>query len=382
MKIAQVITRMDWGGSPDIVRITCERLSSLGHDIRLITGLTKNPSRKTNEFLARFSGKTAIIPQLKRDIRLFSDCAALARLYLLFRREKFDVVHTHTAKAGALGRIAANLAGVKVIVHTPHGHNFYGYFNPFFSRLIIIIEKALAFFTARIIALTELERADYLKYGVARGDKVDLIYFGLELDKFIYAGADKQGVKRSLGIKSDEMIVGMVGRLEEVKGPGFFVEAAILALKDFPRAKFFLVGEGSMRCQLEKRVKESGQEEKIIFTGWREDVPEILSILDILVLPSLNEAVGIVLIEAQAEGVAVIASRVGGVAETIKDGYTGTLVPCANPIALARAIEELLNYPEKRKVMGERGRAWVGDRFDAQEMARRISDLYLELRNR
>lgn len=379
MKIAQVITRMDWGGSPDIVRLTCEKLLAIGQDVILITGTTKNPTHKTNKFINAFKHRIIVIPQLQRDVHLFSDLIAFVRLYLIFREGKFDVVHTHTAKAGALGRLAAYFAGVKVILHTPHGHNFYGYFNSLCSKLIIFIEKALTFFTTKIIALTELEENDYIKFGVADKDKIRLIYLGLELEPFLQQNFNKFQIRSSLGIRTDELIAAMIGRIEIVKGPGYFVEAAKLVLQDFPQAKFFLVGEGTLRAKLEKAVEEAGLKDKIIFTGWRDDIPEIMSILDILVLPSLNEAVGIVLVEAQAAGIPVVAADVGGISEVVKDGVSGILVPGSDSGSMASAISILFRNPGKRKEMGEAGRLWVKDRFSAKTMTEKIFNLYSEL---
>ncbi|MBU2257946.1 MAG: glycosyltransferase family 4 protein [Candidatus Omnitrophica bacterium] len=379
MKIAQVITRMDWGGSPDMVRLTCEKLLAMGQEVILITGPTKNQTQKTNEFINSFNAKVVVIRQLQRDVNLFNDLITFIKLYLIFREENFDVVHTHTAKAGALGRLAAYFAGVKVIVHTPHGHNFYGYFNRLYSKLIIFIEKFLTFFTTRIIALTELERSDYIKFKVAAKDKINLIYLGLELEPFLQQNFNRPQIKNSLGVTAGELTAAMIGRLETVKGPGFFVEAAKLVIKDFTQAKFFLVGEGSLRAKLEKRVEESGLKDSIIFTGWRNNVPEIISVLDVLVLPSLNEAVGIVLIEAQASGIPVVAADVGGTAEVVKDGISGLLVPAADPGSMAIAISSLFKDPVKRKEMGEAGRVWVKDRFSAQKMTEKIFNLYSEL---
>jgi len=218
IRVAEVITRMDWGGSPDIVRIICSYLNPDLYDITLISGPTKYPSVKTKEFLEKFIRKTVIIPELKRDINPISDLAALIRLYFLFRRQNFDIVHTHTAKAGALGRIAAFLAGKAMIVHTLHGHNFYGYFGPFFSKIIVIIEKFIASFTHNIIALTGLEKKDLVRFKIAEVEKIRLIHPGLELEKYAEMNIDKLKMKKNFNVEADESVVGMVGRLEPIKG--------------------------------------------------------------------------------------------------------------------------------------------------------------------
>lgn len=379
IKIAQVITRMDWGGSPDILRILCQNLDPQIYDITVIVGQTRYPTSKTKSFLEVFKNRITIIPQLKRDISLFRDIPAFIRLYILFRKEKFDLVHTHTAKAGALARLAAHLAGIPVIIHTPHGHNFYGYFNAVASWIITCIEKMLTCMTDKIMVLTELEKRDYIRYGVATEEKLILIYQGLELEKFSPGQKDTAKLKESLGIGSEENVVGFIGRLETIKGPEYFVEAAKLILKKRKNTKFILVGEGSLRNALEARVSAWGLKDKIKFSGWREDIPEIMSVLDLLVLPSLNEAVGIVLIEAQAQGVPVVASSVGGIPEIVKSQETGILVPPKDVSGLAAAILAILDNPDKRQAMSESARTWAGDRFKAEKMCEKISWLYTQI---
>ncbi len=374
IKVAQVITRLDWGGSPDIFRVLASGLDPEKFDVSLVIGRTAYPSAKTGEFLQRFSGRLTVINELQRDISPFRDLRAFFKLYNVFRREKFDIVHTHTAKAGALGRLAAKLSGVPKIVHTPHGHNFYGYFGPVLTRIIVIIERFLAKFTDKIIALTELEKNDLMKFGIAGEDKAVLIYQGLELD---IPKADKNAIKISFNIDIDDYAVGMIGRLEPVKGPEYFIKAAIEVSREFKNVKFLLVG--SLRLKLEKQVKDSGLADKFIFTGWREDVPDILSMLDIMVLPSLNEAVGIVLVQAQYLGVPVVATTVGGIPEVVKDNETGILVLASDVQGIAEGIKELLRDTAKRITMGQAGKTWVSGRFRAEEMIRKTSELYKEL---
>ena len=184
IKIAQVITRLDWSGAPDIVEIIYSYLDPSIYDITLIDGLTKHPSDKTAEFLKNFKGHIIFIPQLKREVSLIDDISALIRLYSIFIREKFDVVHTHTAKAGFVGRIAAKLAGTPLVLHTPHGHDFYGYFGTLGSRLVIILERFAALFADRIIVFTDIEKADMMKYRICRASKVMVIHSGIDFSVF------------------------------------------------------------------------------------------------------------------------------------------------------------------------------------------------------
>lgn len=378
IKVAHVITRMDWGGSPDIVRIICSYLNPEIYDIRLITGQTRYPSIKTAEFLKRLGTNITTIDQLKRALNPINDLWAFLRLYLLFYQEKFDIVHTHTAKAGVLGRIAARLAGTSAIVHTPHGHNFYGYFSPFISKIVVILERFIAYFTDRIIALTELEKKDFVIFKVIQPEKITVINSGLELDNYRKIIVDVQNKRGELQIEQNEVIVGMIGRLEPVKGLQYLIAAAKLVIEKFSNVKFLIVGEGSLRNKLESQCKKLDIFDKFIFTGWREDIPQILSILDILVLPSLNEAVGRILIEAGACGKPVVATDVGGIPEVVKDNQTGILVPPKDAHGLAHAIISLLEDERKRQSMGEAAKNWVDDKFSVERMVNKVSHLYQE----
>lgn len=377
LKVAEVITRLDWSGSPEIVRIIATYLENEEFDLTIIVGMTRYPTAKTKDFLFQFADRITILPYLKRDISPFEDLRALLSLCSIFRKKKIDIVHTHTAKAGALGRLAAFFCRIPVVIHTPHGHNFYGYFNRFASACIIQIERFLGTLTDKIIALTELEKSDYVRLKIADEAKIMLVYQGLELDRYVPTKESALKIRQEFGIGTDKKIIGMVGRLESVKGPRYFVEAVSNVLnKTSGKAVFMMVGEGSLRNELRTEVEKLGIAQFFIFTGWREDNLELISSLDILVLPSLNEAVGMVLIEAQALGVPVVATRVGGVPEVVKDGITGILVAPEKASEIAAAVVMLLDDEPKRFAMGRAGKEWVAGRFKASEMVQAISCLY------
>ncbi|HQO38726.1 MAG TPA: glycosyltransferase family 4 protein [Candidatus Omnitrophota bacterium] len=376
IRIAHIITRMDWGGSPDLVRIICAGLDRAKYEITLISGPTLHAAEKTKAFMRDFDGTCITVFQLRRDIALILDCIALIRLYFILRLGRFDIVHTHTAKAGALGRLASRMAGVPVIIHSPHGHNLYGYFSPAMTRRIVRIERFLSRFTDRIIAGTQLEKKDYLAHAIGKAQTIDVIYAGLELQGYAVDRQAHDAVKEELGIVPGAPVVGMIGRLEQVKGPDYFVDAAMRIAQSRRDVYFVLVGEGSLRSRLEDKAAQAGCKDRIIFTGWRNDVPRMLALLDIMVLPSLNEAVGLVLVEAQSQGIPVIASNVGGIPETIKDNETGILVPPGHAEKFMQAIVFLLDHADKRRAMGAAAQAWVESRFKAEDMTAHVERLY------
>ena len=380
IKVAQVITRMDWGGSPDIVRLLCQGLDKDRYEVTFICGQSVYPTEKTREFLKGMKERAITIRDLKRDINLFFDFLAFFKLYAIFRKEKFDIVHTHTAKAGCLGRIAARLAGIKVILHTSHGHNFYGYFGPVLSKLIVFIERFLSSFTDKIITLTSLEQKDLLRFKVAAQEKIEIAHTAVEMIRDNMLDHEKKALLKSeLGINEGHIVVGMVGRLEKIKGVKYFIEAALQIAQKFSNVQFVLVGEGSLKEELKMRVKQAESEDRFIFCGWRDDTIDIMRLMDMMVLASLNEAVGLVLIEAQGLGIPVIASAVGGIPEVVEDSKSGILVPPKDIKALYEAMVVLIEDDSRRKEMGKAASDFVQNKYDAQDLADRISVIYESL---
>jgi glycosyltransferase involved in cell wall biosynthesis len=232
---------------------------------------------------------------------------------------------------------------------------------------VVWLERFAACFTDKFIVLTQLEKKDLAAYGAGKEEKTFVVPSGLELEEY-------SPLKKDTGRK--DIVVAMVGRLEPVKGPGYFVEAAGLVLKEFPEARFMLAGAGSLKDSLEKQAEGLGIKDRVVFLGWRDDVPRILSAIDVLVLPSLNEAVGRVILEAACFGVPAVASRTGGVPEIIQDGLTGILVEPGNPAELAKGIIFLLRDREKRLSMGQAAKELVFREFSVEKMVRKIEELY------
>jgi len=379
IKIAQIVTRLDWSGAPEIIEIICRHLDPSIYDLTLIYGFTCDPSVKTKEFLRGFSGKVVILPHLKRQISILEDLSVFVKLYILLRREKFDIVHTHTAKAGFIGRIAARMAKTPLVIHTPHGHDFYGYFGFLGSWFIVILERIAALFAHKIVVLTNIEKVDMLKYHICAAGKIEVIKSGMDFSEFEKLQVDLVKKKSEFHISSSGYLVGMIGRLETIKGFEYFIDSAKLILNLIPDTKFLIVGDGALRLTLIQRAKRLGIEDKIIFTGWREDVASIISILDVLVLASLNEAVGRVLLEAGISGKPAVATAVGGIPEIIKDNLTGILVPPRDAPAIAKAVIVLLQDARKRQAMGSAAREWVKHNFNQKQMISEIDQIYKEL---
>jgi len=378
IKVVHIITRLDRGGSADNTLITVMELDRKKFEVTLIAGKTTEPSPK----LAQLKGQTYIsffqIPQLVREVNPYNDLIAFIKLYQLLKKGNFDIVHTHSSKAGILGRWAARLAKAPYIVHTPHGNIFYGYYGRFLTYLFILMERFSARFTHRIITLTNKGIEEHLGFKVGFPDKFLSIYSGIDLSSFLGYKEDDMNVKKELGIPVNHRVVGSVARMVPVKDHLTLIKAAPLIAEAFPQVSFLLVGDGPLRSHVELLAEKLGVGKRVIITGMRDDIPRLLSAMDIVTLTSLNEGMGRSLVEAMAMGRAVVATDVGGVAEVVEDGTTGLLVPPSSPHQLAEAVINLLRDDKKRESFGWRARNMVA-RFSAQAMVREIEKLYLEL---
>jgi len=387
-KIIHIITRLDKGGSAKDTIRTVLGIDKEKYEVILVKGPTYE-SKMSKE------GRASLISDLKeaqlkgvkvvnnhfliRRINPVYDLLALFSLYILLIKERPTIVHTHTSKAGIIGRLAAFLSKVPIIIHTPHGHVFFGYFGFIKIKLFIFMEKITSYITDKIIAVTNREKKDYILFKIANGDKIVVINSGIELNKFKELPFnDKQNFKKELGISENSLTVGTVGRLVPVKGPEFLIEVAKYIISKYPDIFFIFTGNGPLRQDLEKKVLKMDIKENIIFLGWRKDVPKIISIYDIFVLPSLNEGMGRVLVEAMVIGKPIVASNVGGIPDLVIHNKNGFLAPPKNPEELAKYIEILLCNKEKREGMGQAGKE-IALNFSAENMVERITKLYKEL---
>jgi glycosyltransferase involved in cell wall biosynthesis len=382
-KILHIITRLDMGGSAQNTLQTCKKLSGKYETI-LVHGLSYE-SRMTDlerriieagvEEVRAQGVKVIPLPSMVRSIRPLKDFRALLSLVRLIFKEKPDIVHTHSSKAGILGRLAAKIAGVPYIVHTPHGHVFYGHFGILASKIFLWVERIFSKFTDRMVALTDGERNDYIKLSVCPPQRVFKIHSGVDLEQFMQPNGNRVEKKRSLGLDQNGTVIGFVGWLLPIKGPAYLLKAMAHIWPEHPAASLVMVGKGELDVDLRAQALKMNANGKVKFLGWREDVHEIIPIFDLLVLPSLNEGMGRVLVEAMAAGKPVVASEVGGIPDLVKHGETGYLVRPADERALANGIKKLLNDPERARQMGQRGKEYCRQ-FSLEAMIAKLDDLY------
>lgn len=374
IRVAHVITRLCKGGAQENTFHSVRLANVERFEADLISGPTFGPEGSIEDSVQAAAIAIQRIGGLVREVSPAQDIAALAQLTRMLRGRRYDIVHTHTSKAGFIGRIAARLAGVPVIIHTPHGNIFDGYFSPVKTRMFMWMEQYASRFTDRIIELTDGGIEEHLAAGIGRKEQFAVIFSGIDLSPYDQAIARRETTRAALGADSDTILVGGVGRLETVKGFAYFVEAAREALRSNPRLKFVLAGQGSLEAELRDSARDMG--ERFVFLGPRNDVPDIMAALDIFVLPSLNEGMGRVLLEAGAAGAVSVATRVGGVPDVIRDGKTGILTPVRDGIALARGISALADNAALRSEMGREARDFVVPAYSLENMVQKLEALY------
>ena len=385
IKVIHVITRFDKGGSSENTFLTVQGLDKEKYEVILIRGLSEESCMGTEEAAAvernlteaeKRGVKVVTIPELVRSIHPLNDLKALFGLIRIFRNEKPHIVHTHTSKAGILGRWAAFFANITIIVHTPHGHVFWGYFNKWKTACYILLERLTASITDKIITLTEQEKKDHLRFRIAPDEKFTVIHSGVDLTAFSDARINAPAMREMLGIPPEAFVVGTAGRLTPIKGQRYLLEAAAVISARKPDLFFVFLGDGELAPELGKMATSLGIKNSM-FVGWRQDVPEVMSTFDIFVLPSLNEGMGKVLVEAMALGKPIVASDVGGIPDLVIHNHNGLLVPPADVEGLVNSINLLLHDPIKRKEMGDRGKVIAAD-YSAEAMIQKIDRLYDE----
>jgi glycosyltransferase involved in cell wall biosynthesis len=393
--ILQVITRLNVGGTAQHVITLASQLNGGAFQSLLITGQPESSEGDLSGLLTGTRVRHVRLTSLRRPIRPWRDLHAWWQLFRIIRRERPAVVHTHTAKAGTLGRAATLLSNQLVrleravtgrqihecrLVHTFHGHVLERYFGRVRSTVFLWIERMLGWQTNRIIAVSPAVRADLIRLKIGREGRLRVVRLGLPLNELLALPLPREDVA--------PITVGFVGRLVPIKRPGLFLELAARA-KDEPQLcclRFILVGDGELRQELELQVKARGLTESVTFTGWQTAMASVYQNLDIVCLTSLNEGTPVSLIESLAAGRAVLATDVGGVRDLLGDIQHGPgrfrLTQhgvLADAEALYEGLRYLVTYVQKRLAMGRAGRAFVREHYSTRRLIEEMEVLYQEV---
>ncbi|MDH4099994.1 MAG: glycosyltransferase family 4 protein [Nitrospirota bacterium] len=375
-KVFHIITKLELGGAQQNTLYTVGHLDRSRFEPYLIAndeGILVEEARKIPDL------KTYFIPEMIREINPLTDFKGYQRIKAILRENikpgEKAIVHTHSSKAGILGRWAAKAIGVPVIIHSIHGYAFHDFQHPFVRQAYITLEKITAPMTTKFIAVSQKNIETGVKEGIFARERAVLIRSGIDIARFRDVTVDKAALRRDLGVPVDAPLVGTVANFKPQKAPLDFIRVAELVRKEVPEAKFVYYGDGELRGEVESLIKKLKLEDTVILAGWRRDVPEILHCIDVFLLTSLWEGLPRVLPQAMSAGKPSVATAVDGSPEAVKDGENGYICEPRDVVAMAEKVVYLLKNPEIARRMGEKGRTMV-DEWDIDLMVRQQEELY------
>lgn len=382
IKVVHIISRMVSGGAEENTAYTVSGLDKQRYSIDLIVG--NDFDEDILERGNKGGGVNVIqIKGLKGPLNFFYDPIILWKLIQLFKRNKYDIVHTHTTKTGILGRLAARFVKIPIIICGLHGSAFQAFNSRILNWTLILLEKLTGKYTDAYVSVSSILSERYQKEGIGRNSRYYTVLSGMDLSKFSDAKSkiDKKNIIKKFNIDSDAFIIGNVGRLEAVKGHIYLFDA-LKIVKEKRKDKsvvLMIAGEGEEKENLVQYVRKIGLENSVAFTGYRKDIEKIMGVMDIFALSSLREGLPRVLVQAAAVGLPSVAFNVDGVPEIIRDGYNGFLV---EPKNIDELSEKIIRYIDDRnliKLHGENGQNLVQGRWSIEEMVYQIDQIYREL---
>lgn len=387
IRVLHIITRLILGGAQENTLLTViGQQCSDRYSVVLLSGIDEGPEGTLHQEAQEHGVNLVLTPWLVRPIHPLMDLVALFVLYRFIKRGRFDIVHTHSSKAGLIGRIAARMAGVPVIIHTLHSLVFHEYQSRLKNWLYIRLKKLCAPMTDYYISVCDATTRGALQAGIGSPNRYVTIYSGIDLSPFIEVSRQltPEQAKIRLGIDPTQSVVGKVARLYYQKGHELFLQSAARVAAAYPHVVFLLVGHGVLRQSLEQQARDLGIIDRVVFAGRVKpsEVPLYMRAMDVVVHTSVREGVARVIPQAYAVETPVVALNLDGAPEVIKDGQTGFLVEPGSDIVVAEAVVKLLQSSELRREMGRRGRALVLARFPVEVMVNRIDDLYTEVLRR
>lgn len=387
-KVLRIINRLNLGG-PTFNAGNLTAYMSDDFETMLVAGV-KDESEESSEFiLEELNLKPILIPNMRRELNPRKDWEVFWKLVKIIKEFKPDIVHTHAAKAGTLGRLAASYCGVKVILHTFHGHVFHSYFSPLKTKLFLEIERFLARKSSAIIAISPLQKRELVEdFKICPDEKMRIVHLGFKLAKFTEDKDNKRKQFRTnYQLEEDEIAIGIIGRLVPVKNHKLFIDSIkILSEEKKNKIKAFIVGDGELKEELTSYCREQGVDycenegkATINFTSWIKEIDMVNAGLDIMALTSLNEGTPVTLIEAQASGLPIVSTNVGGISDITSEGITSLLSPSGDVNAYTKNLRTLIEDKDKRTSMGNAGPDMALKQFSYQRLCKDMEELYYEL---
>lgn len=381
-KVLHIITLFNVGGATENTIFTVAGLIEKGYHVEIITGSSSSVNGSMHEATKRLNIPVHTFPSLRRKISLLWDLLITFQLYRFIKKNQFDIVHTHSAKAGVVGRIAAWFARTPIIIHHNHGNPFHRFQNVFVHKLFKLIEKFASLFCVKIVSVTHTIVDEMVSNKIAPREKFRVIRSGFDVENFVnYDGSMDKSTRVRYGLTDSDIVIGKIARFSKLKGHIYLLKAFEKVSHRVSNAKLLLISDGEMKDELIRHIKEHNLESKVIFTGlvWPEEIPSIISILDIVVHTALLEGLPRVFAQSMLMGKPVIAFDLDGAHEVIVNGKNGYLIEPKNIDMLAEKIYDLASDLPKAKKFGEYAKNNIHDDFSIKAMVDNTDQLYKEL---
>lgn len=378
-RICHLITRLELGGAQQNTLFSVASHDRSRFEVALWAG---RGGILDDEARAIPDTEVRLLDFVAHPVAPLSDAVAVLRLARMLRRSRIDLLHTHSSKAGIVGRAAAALAGTRAVVHTVHGWSFNDTQREATRRLYVLLERMAARRTHALVFVSEADRERGAALRIGEPRTYHLLRSGIDRTAFAPKPGARETSRRALGYAAEDVVVGTLACLKAQKAPIDFVAAAEGALRADPRLRFFIAGDGELRPEVEREIAERRLGDRVRLLGWRQDAPDVLAAMDLFLLTSRFEGLPRAVLQAMAAGVPVVATAVGGTPEVVRDGVTGRLVPPGDPSAAARAVAELAADPAGRARCAAAAATRLGDEFDIRGMVAALDRLYLGLLSR
>ena len=389
-KVILFLNRLVIGGvAQDIVSLA--HYLSNDFEILLLVGQKNDDEQEAINLLKEYNGfKVTEIPTLRRSFNFINDIRSYRQVKKIILSFQPHIMHTHGIKPGVIGRLAAHFNKVPVILHTYHGHVFHSYFNSLISSFIIKMDRWLAGFSTKIIAISQSQKNELVDvYKICKDGRIEIIPLGVETEKFLHLEKKREEFRKEYFLENDEIAIGIIGRIVPIKNHVFFINAVKEILDEIAAVRIFIIGDGLSREELEVYLDDemiahtyfprNGIKSPVTFTSWQTDIRKVIAGLDIIALTSLNEGTPLSLMEAQAAGKPVISTKVGGVPEIVLDQGTGYIVEPSNLNQYSRKLKKLIENETIRLKMGADGQKFIESRFSKQKQVDSHKALYSSL---
>lgn len=376
IKVLRIITRLNIGGPTIHTVLLNAKMDPERYESYLLTGTIESNESNMDYFADKYNIKPIYVNSMSREIRLFKDLNTLREIYKIIKKIKPDIVHTHTAKAGMLGRLAAKMANVPTIIHTFHGNVFNGYFGKIKTNFFIWIEKMLAKFSTRIIVISRQQKNELISLGIATEDKIGIINLGFQFENVIPVETDKGKFRQMYSVPNDAKLIGIVGRLVPIKNHILFLDIAEKVINKHTNVYFSIIGDGELRKDIENKILTRNLGKRVFITGFIKDLKPVYADLDLVLLTSNNEGTPVALIEAMACKKVVMSTKVGGVEDFVENGVNGFFFPKAKSESFVREINSWMNNEEKYIEIKSAANKKAIEKFSCVRLIEDMENLY------